>query len=181
MCGGVGSGVSRRWRAARRDESGAVSPRTAPRPVSASADTQSGCGPPPCLQSDSAVDSSASARRARACPSVEAGLWFAPPGPPEPVSSNAGPHRTEPSFTQVQSLLELTRPVVRGCQSLERRLIVWRCRVLRPAGLPPEPLSSTSRASPGSPARFRSAPLSPPKRELATRLSGPKDAAARVT
>ena len=40
----------------------------------------------------------------------------------------------------------------------------------------PEPLASTSRASPGSPARFRSAPLAPPARGLATRLSGPKDA-----
>ncbi len=63
-------------------------------------DGQTGCGTPPCRRSDSAVASSASARRARVCPSVEAGQWFVSPGSREPVSSNAEPHHTEPSFAQ---------------------------------------------------------------------------------
>ena len=102
---------ARRRRAAQRDDVAAVSPWTAPRPVSASADTQSGCGTPPCRQGDGAVDSSASARRARACPSVEAGVVFMAPGSREPLSSNAGPHHTEPSFTHypVNPQTELSR------------------------------------------------------------------------
>ena len=163
-CGGVGSGVSRRWPAARRDESGAVSPRTAPRPVSASADTQSGCGTPPCLQSDSAVDSSASARRARACPSVEAGQWFVSPGSREPVSSNAEPHHTEPSFAQ-RLLTPQTEPSRRSrLPSLERRKtaakrVLWACRpmprttLLDVQGLPGQPSTLPARATSAADAR----------------------------
>ena len=126
VCGVVGSGVGRRGGGGRPGADAVEAFRL-------DLDGQTGCGTPPCRQSDSAVDSSASARRARACPSVEAGLWFAPPGPPEPVSSNAGPHRTEPSFAQCL-LTPQTEPSRRlrlpkfGARKTAAKRVLWACR-----------------------------------------------------
>ena len=76
----------------------------------------------------------------------------------------------------VQSTLKSPCPTVWSCQSLERRKRLAERVFLGLCRPRPEPLSSTSRPSPGSPARFRPALLAPPARGLATRLRGPKDA-----
>ena len=140
-------------------------------------DGQTGCGTPPCRRRDSAVESSASARRARACPSVEAGLLFDSPGSREPVSSNAEPHHTEPSFTQTPGTPQ-AEPSRRTELPKLCRLIDWsavgfcvglQARAHNYTPGPPGAAESSQKRTIGP-------PLAPPARGLATRLSGPKDA-----